>query len=212
MGLLILLLLGGVISSAPAQEWAIDASTGYFRVILLKEGLLSGLGHDHVIDARDVRGEIAIADSSSSVHLEINAAGLEVDLDASRADEGLRKTVGESDRANIRAKMRGPKGLDVRRFPFIRFDSSSIERVESLEGIWQVEGTFSLHGSTGTLEFPVALTERPGGYWVSGYVRIRPSDYGVKPFSVAGGLIKVQDEAMVKFNLGLKALGVLPRP
>ncbi|MBI3553043.1 MAG: YceI family protein [Elusimicrobia bacterium] len=210
MSLILFLILGSLSSPAACEEWSVDPSTGYFRVILLKEGLLAGLGHDHVIDARDVRGEISIADSSSSVRLEINAAGAEIDSAASRSEEGFAKEVGESDRVKIRANMRGPKGLDVQRYPMIKFDSASIERVESLKGLWMVSGAFALHGSTGTLEFPVTLSERPGGYWASGYVRIRPSDYGIKPFSVMGGLIKVQDEALVKFNLGLRALGSVP--
>jgi polyisoprenoid-binding protein YceI len=190
---------------ASAQQWSVDSSTGYFRVIILKEGLLSSLGHDHVLDARDARGTVAIAGSTGSVHLEINAAGVEIDQPSSDAEEGFDKSPSESDRAKIRANMRGKKGLDVLSFPFIKFDSTSVEKVESVKDHWMVSGTFSLHGSTGTLDFPVVLAERPGGCWVSGYVRIHPSEYGIKPFSVMGGMIRVQDEALVKFNLALKA-------
>lgn len=204
---LILLLLCVVAAPAMGQTWTVDPSTGYFHVILMKEGLLGSLGHDHVVDAGPARGTAVIADSSSSVHLEFDAAAVEIDADSSRRDEGFMKHVEDGDRAKIRDGMRGPKGLDVQRYPSIKFNSTSIEKVTGLPHIWEVTGVFSLHGSTGTLEFPVVLTERPGGYWAYGYVRIRPSEYGMKPFSVLGGLIRVQDEALVKFNLALRPSG-----
>ena len=193
-----------------AQQWTIDPSTGYFHVVLLKEGLLGGLGHDHVVDLRGARGEVEIGDSTGSVHLDIDVAAADIDLAAGRFEEGFKKAVEEADRVKILAGMRGPKGLDVARYPRVKFDSTQIEPVESLKGTWEVTGVFALHGSTRSLEFPVTLAERSGGYWAYGYARIRPSDYGIKPFSVLGGLIRVQDEAVVKFNLGLRPLGSLP--
>ena len=194
---------------AAAEQWTVDPSTGYFRVVLLKEGLLGGLGHDHVVEVRGARGSVEIGDSTGSVHLDIDAASADIDQASGRAEEGFKKDVEPGDRDKIRAGMRGPKGLDVARFPKIAFDSTVVERVENLKGTWEVTGIFSLHGSTRALEFPVILAERPGGYWAYGYARIRPSEYGIKPFSVLGGLIRVSDEAVVRFNLGLRPLGAL---
>jgi polyisoprenoid-binding protein YceI len=205
MRIALLAALAALAVPARAQVWTIDPSTGYFRVSIAKEGLLGALGHDHVLDVRDARAEIAIAGASSSVKLEINAAGLEIDAAEALLSEGIKKPVPEDERSKIRANMRGAKGLDVRAHPLIRFESTSIEETPMLKGTWMVSGTFDLHGSTGALEFPVTLTERPGGWWASGYVRLRPSDYGVKPFSAMGGLIRVADEALVKFDLALKA-------
>jgi polyisoprenoid-binding protein YceI len=205
MRILLLAALAPLAIPARAQVWTVDPSTGYFRVSLAKEGLLAALGHDHVVDVREARGEIRIDGSSSSVKLEINAAGLEIDAAEALLSDGIKKPVPEDERAKIRAGMRGAKGLDVRAYPLIRFASSSIEETPLLKGTWMVTGTFELHGSTGTLEFPVTLAERPGGWWAYGYVRLRPSEYGVKPFSAMGGLIRVADEALVRFDLALKA-------
>ncbi len=199
-----LILVLFVSAPAMAQSWTVDPSTGYFHVILLKEGLLGSLGQDHVVDAGPARGSVVIADSSSSVRLELDAAAVDIDTANSRLAEGFKKHVEDADRAKIREGMRGPKGLDVQRYHSIKFDSTSIEKVAGLKDIWEVTGVFTLHGSTGTLEFPVTLAQRPEGWWAYGYVRIRPSEYGMKPFSVLGGLIRVQDEAMVKFDLALR--------
>lgn len=206
----ILVLLLACAAGASAESWSIDPSTGYLRVVLLKEGLLGGLGHDHVLDARGARGVFEIGEASGSARVEVSAGALEIDAPGPRAEEGFMKAVVEADRAKIREGMRGAKGLDAARFPVIAFDSQRVERVESLPGAWEVTGAFQLHGATRTVEFPVFLAERPGGFWAYGYFRLRPSEFGVKPFSVLGGLIRVKDEALVKFNLALRRPGLRP--
>lgn len=195
---------------AAAETWTIDPSTGYFRVVLLKEGLLGGLGHDHVLDVRGARGSFEIGETTGAARVAVDAGALEIDAPAPRAEEGFSRPVVEGDRARSRAGMRGPKGLDVARYPTISFASTGISRVESLPGTWEVSGTFFLHGSSRPVEFPVVLAERPGGFWAYGYLRLRPSEFGIKPFSVLGGLIRVQDEALVRFNLGLRRPALRP--
>lgn len=207
---LALLLLVIFARPAAAESWTIDPSTGYFRVVLLKEGLLSGLGHDHVIDLRGARGNFEIGDSSGSARVEVDVDSADIDVPRPRAEEGYLKEIPAGDRAKIRDGMRGAKGLDVARWPVVSFASDRIERVEGMKGTWDVSGVFSLHGATRTVELPVTLAERPGGFWAWGYLRLRPSDFGIKPFSVLGGLIRVQDEALVKFNLGLRRAALRP--
>lgn len=192
---------------AAAESWTVDPSTGYFRVVLLKEGLLGSLGHDHVLDVRGARGAFGIGDDSGAAHVAVQVEALDIDSAGPRAEEGFQKEVPEGDRARIREGMRGPKGLDAARYPRIAFDSAQIERVASLKGIWEVTGAFSMHGTTRTVEFPVTLAERPGGFWAYGYLRLRPSEFGIKPFSVLGGMIRVKDEALVKFDLALRRSG-----
>jgi polyisoprenoid-binding protein YceI len=192
---------------ARADDWALDPSTGSFRVLILKEGALKALGHDHVLSAKDYRGRVALSDSSATLHLEINAAGLDIDTPEARKAEGVEGEVSSGDQEKIRRTMRSEKVLDVRRYPLITLDSTSLEPAPMVKDMWMLSGNFSLHGSSQTLDFPVTLTPREGGYWVSGYVRIRPSEYGIKPVKAIGGLIRTADEAMVRFTLALKRYG-----
>lgn len=186
---------------ARAETLRLDSSTGSFRVYLYKEGLLKALGHDHLVVAPDYRGVVDLWTSSAVLHLEIDTDWLEIDKPEARETVGLKQPIKDSDVAKIRASMKGEKGLDVKRHALIAFASTSIEPVEGEKGFWMVNGALSLHGTLRTIEFPVELSARPGGYWVSGYVRLNQSDYGIKPFSVAGGAVRVQDEVMVRFHL-----------
>lgn len=195
---------------ARAETLHLDPSTGSFRAYLYKEGLLKALGHDHVVVALDYRGIVDLWTSSAVLHLEIDSDWLEIDKPEARAAVGLVQPIKDSDVSKILASMKGEKGLEVKRHPLIAFASTSIEPVEGEKGLWMVNGALSLHGTLRTIEFPVELSERPGGYWVSGYVRLNQSDYGIKPFSVAGGAVRVQDEVMVRFHLA--AMRKPPQP
>lgn len=200
-GLLLLALLS---SPALADDWVLDPSTGSFRVVIHKEGALKALGHDHVLEARDFRGRVELSDSSATLHLEVNAAGLEIDEPSARRAEGFASEVSPGDREKIRRTMRSEKVLDVRRYPLITLDAPSIEPVPNEKDLWMLSGSFSLHGTTTTLDVPVTLSPRAGGYWATGYVRFRPSDYGVNPVKAVGGLVRTADEALVKFQLALQ--------
>ena len=172
-----------------------------FHVLLYKEGLLSALGHDHVIEVSDSRSELALGTSSASARIVIATQSLEIDSPPARLSEGLSDKLSDKDRAKIKDSMRGRKGLDAARYPEIVFVSNSIEPVVGEASLWMVSGDLSLHGSTRTLEFAVATTADPQGSWFAGSVRIRPSDFGIAPISVAGGLVRVRDEALVRFRL-----------
>jgi len=205
-----MLALAAFLLAAPvrADQWALDSSTGSFRVVVLKEGPLRALGHDHVLEAKDFRGTVELLDSSATLHLEVNAAGLDADDPAARRAEGFDDEVSAADREKIRRAMRGPKVLDVRRYPLIIYDARQVEPVASIKDMWMATGQLTLHGTTMDLEVPVTLTPRSGGYWASGYARIRPSDYGVKPVKVFGGAVRTADEAVVKFDIALTHAGV----
>ena len=187
---------------ARGGPFAIDPSTGSLRIVLYKEGALKAFGHDHVVEVRGLRGSVEVSASSGSVSLEIPAGELEIDAPEARLAEGFRQRVPDSDRVKIRESMRGPKGLEVERYPEISFASTRIEPGRE-PGRWTVEGRLTLHGATRSLVIPVTLTQRPGGYWAEGAVALKPSEFGIKPFSALGGLIKVRDAALARFALAL---------
>lgn len=194
-------------AAAAGQTFAVDPSTGYLRAILFKEGPLQALGHDHVLEARDYEGRAMLARSSATLRLEIPAEWLDMDHPAARAAEGLKSELGDGDRAKVREGMRGAKGLDIARFPKIAFASRVIEPVASTPGMWLITGTLSLHGVDKDLQFPARLTAAANGYWAEGELRLRQSEFGIKPFSVAAGMVRVRDDLLLRFRLRLVSGG-----
>lgn len=185
---------------AAAEEWTLDPSAGTLRVIVRRTGILMAFGHDHVIDVPDYEGKFSFAAGEGSVSLSIDTAGLIIDSLTSRPGLGLKGKVKKKYIPKIRKSMRGPKGLDVARYKEIRFVSEEVEEVAGSGGAWRIRGNLALHGEIRPISFVVVMTEEGGALRIKGAVRIKPSHFGIKPFSLAG-LIKVKDEAEVVFDL-----------
>jgi len=98
-------------------------------------------------------------------------------------DEGVK----DSERAEIDQTMKSDKVLDVARFPEIRFVSTNITSQDGNR--YQVRGDLTLHGKTQPIELPIALAN--GRY--TGSVKLKQTDFGIAPVSVAGGTVKVKD-------------------
>lgn len=188
-------------SADAAQVYELDPGTGTVHAVLRRTGPLQALGHDHVVEAREFEGRVVVDGSSSSVRFTAPAQWLDADQPAARLLAGLAGTLKDEDRAKILDGMRGPKVLDLKSHPALAFESDSIEPVDIEPGLWMVQGRLTLKGVTKELAFSARLEEGADGAWFAGHVRFRPSAFGVKPPKVAGGLIGVEDEALVVFRV-----------
>jgi polyisoprenoid-binding protein YceI len=104
----------------------------------------------------------------------------------------------------------GPEVLDALHYREIRFhsESASAETAadgDDFEGV--LHGELSLHGATRPLDVSFKAHPDAPSFRVHGSVRFRQTDFGMKPFSTAGGSIGVDDEIEVDFELVL-----LPEP
>ncbi len=152
-------------------------------VRVFKSGLFSAFGHEHEISAPIQQGRFS--ESNRSVDLTVDARQMRV----------RDKDVSEKDRAEIQETMLGPKVLDSRQFPEIRFRSSAVEPAG--EGRWRVAGDLTLHGQT----HPVKLTvQRQNGHY-QGAAELKQRDFGIEPISVGGGAVKVKNELRVEFDI-----------
>jgi polyisoprenoid-binding protein YceI len=89
--------------------------------------------------------------------------------------------------------------LETRKFPQITFRSTRVERLA--DGQYKVEGDLSLHGVTK----PVGLTVKRTGNSFTARTVLKQTDFGIKPISVGGGMIKVKNEVEIDFV-------IVPRP
>jgi polyisoprenoid-binding protein YceI len=60
-----------------------------------------------------------------------------------------------------------------------------------------VDGDLSLHGVTK----PVVFTVRRAGESYSGHATLKQTDFGIKPISVGGGMIRVKDQMEIEFAI-----------
>ena len=162
----------------------IDPERSVVTVHVGKSGLLSSAGHDHWVNAPISSGTIRES-PAPSVEFTIATAKMTVKPDA-KFDA---KT-----QAQIQKDMEDMV-LQPSQFPTIEFRSSRVEKLG--DGEWKVEGNLSLHGVTKT----VSLTVKRSGDSYSAHTTLKQTDFGIKPVSVGGGMIKVKNEVEIDFQI-----------
>jgi len=166
-----------------SSQKAIDTERSVLTVHVYKAGLLSAFGHEHEIRAPIRKG--TFYEDKNTVEFIVDAGTLRV----------LDSDVSDKDRAEIQSTMLGPKVLDITEFHEIRFHSTEVNRAG--ENRWIVHGDLTLHGKTRPVKVDV---ERLNGRY-RGSARLRQTEFGITPVTVAGGSIKVKDEVRVEFEI-----------
>ncbi len=168
---------------AAAQAVPIDSARSKLTIHVEKSGLFSAFAHNHIIEAPIASGQLDVEKKSAT--LSFNAKEMKV------LDEGVK----DSERAEIDQTMKSDKVLDVAHFPEIRFASTNITPQDGNR--YQVRGDLTLHGVTKPVELPTTLAN--GRY--TGSVKMKQTDFGIAPVSVAGGTVKVKDVIEIVFEI-----------
>ena len=185
-----------------ADAWPVDPERTVVTVIVRRAGPLARLGHDHVITSADERGSVVIGPTpaDSAFELELPVDRFEVDLPGPRAAAGAEfaAPVPEEARAGTRQNMLRTEVLDAAGFPVIAVRSIAAS------GAWPqpvVRLSITLRGATREFEVPVSIEREATTVLARGEVRFNQTDFGMTPFSVAGGAIQVADTLEVRFEI-----------
>ena len=176
----------------------LTASSGKLSVYTFKEGFLSSVAHDLLIEVTDFK--VNLNAPAGGIHLasaeaEIQANSLKV-ICAMKDRQHRYDTLKEKDKKDIEdATFKDVLHPD--KYPTINFNSTSIQEKE---GIYHVKGELTLHGITRPLEFDVQTTT---GKDLQGKVTLSQKDFGIKPYKALFGTLKVKNEVDVVFDLSL---------
>jgi polyisoprenoid-binding protein YceI len=181
---------------AATQEvrYALDARGSRLTVQAFASGLLSAMGHDPVMGARTLSGEIAFAPDIPNA----GALRLRVDARSLTVQDG----VNERDRREIERTMH-ESVLETATYGEIVYDATA-RRVERIgDGRYRVDadGPFSLHGVTKNQRVSAQVFVMGDTLRAQGEVLLRQTDYGITLVSVAGGALKIKDEVKCVFDL-----------
>ncbi len=167
-----------------------------FNVFVAKAGLLSLLAHDHNMGIKSFSGTLRMPEKAiggSSLRMEVDTRSLVV-LDAN---------ISEGDRAKITRSMH-EEVLESTRYPLATFDSAAVADLQTTADGQQhlrLSGDLMLHGVTRRITIPVTVRLEGGRLQASGKYTLRQSDFGIRPYSTAGGAIKVKDEVVLNFRI-----------
>jgi polyisoprenoid-binding protein YceI len=160
-----------------ASERAIDPAHSRITIHVGKSGLFSAAGHEHKVSAPIAEGAI---DDSQAGHVWF------------RVETARMTVLPEKDQEEVQSTMQ-KSVLESAKFPEIRFESTSIHKIEN--GKWTITGNLRLHGKITSIT--VEVHNDSGAYL--GEARIQQTQFGIKPISAAGGTVKVKDELKIEF-------------
>ena len=166
------------------QERAIDIQRSKITVHVGKAGLFSAAAHNHIINAPITSGTMS---ESAPAHIEftVETARMTVEPDP-KIDAKTEATI-QKDMEDMT--------LETKKFPEIMFRSSRADKLPT--GDWKVEGDLTLHGVTK----PVSLTVKQTGDSYTTRTVLKQTDFGIKPISVGGGMVKVKNEIEIDFQI-----------
>jgi polyisoprenoid-binding protein YceI len=173
------------------DEWTLDASDGDLTVHTAVAGRTAKMGHRLTIAMNRWQATVQWSDG------EPVAAQLTVDVDSLevlRGEGGLTPLSGPE---KILVRSNALRQLGAGRFPQICFDADIID---SRQDGYRLTGTLRIHGKMRPQIIDLR-TEDLGKAWrLSTQAVVRQSDFGVKPYSLLMGSLKVADDVTVSFT------------
>ncbi len=166
-----------------------------FTVQAFAEGLLSAFGHDPVINIQEFAGQVEFVPgtfANASLRITVNPNSLIVG-----------EQVKEKDRVEIQQTMRDAV-LETSKYPEIVFTSSNISVNRLAEGRCRIRiiGDLTMHGATQkALWISAEATLSEDNLRAQGNFSLKQTDFGIKPYSAAGGTIKLKNELKFLFDM-----------
>jgi len=205
-------------SRAPLPEasytTAAQSGAAVFRVVpaeslilvhVGRAGRMQRLGHEHAVASEDLQGFVEVADDAGGGRADIAFPLRNLSVDKPDYRERLSLDTGPSDDDIAGTDINMLKVLEPALYPWATihagFASGPMERPELAVSV-------TLHGTAFDYLLPVDLAISDDRLTVSGTATIRHQDFGLEPYSAAGGLLRVADELDIEFHITADRLSV----
>jgi polyisoprenoid-binding protein YceI len=189
-------------SRAEFKIYRVDAEGSDIRLLVHRAGVLSRLGHSHVISVGQIAGTVYVHPDleRSSFELEIPVRGLVVDDPRLRREEGDEFSTEPSERdiAGTRANMLGERVLNAEQYPLIKLTGTG-STSDGSEFVLDV--SIELLGRVVELAVPTTLRLDADSLEATGTFRLSHGDLGMRPFSAMVGALRVADEMELKYRV-----------
>jgi polyisoprenoid-binding protein YceI len=173
-----------------AEEWTLDGSDGELLVKTGVTGRAARLGHRLTIGVTDWQATVKWArDQPVGVDLIADVDSLEVQ----RGEGGATPLTGPEKKL---ARSNALGVLDADRFPQLHFRSTGIEMAD--DG-YRITGVLEIHGTDRECIVDLRVEDRGDRWRMSSETEVRQSDFGIKPYSMFLGSMKVADTVSVSF-------------
>lgn len=180
-------------------RYTLDPEASTLRVRVRAAGRLAREGHDHIVEARDMRGGISRQNplTGSSFDIAIPAGSLVLDDAKSRRSQGLSEVEPEQTE-RVRLTMLSERILDARRYPEIRASGTVIQGAPP-----RVSIALDLALRDAVVHYdsvPVTVALRDDTMMISGSLTVLQSSFGITPLSLLLGSLTVEDVLVIDFR------------
>jgi polyisoprenoid-binding protein YceI len=188
---------------AAGRHYRLDGAQSSLTILAYRAGPLARLGHNHVLIARTLEGELTLpADPAAArFRLAFPVATLALDEPAARAAEGetFASVPSAADVEGTRRNLLGPAVLDAATFPRITIAGHGARA----DGALRAVAVVTVRGREATVAVPVTLSTEAGSgaLLAEGAFELRQSDLGLEPFSIGLGALQVRDALAIRFRL-----------
>ncbi|OBF56697.1 S-adenosyl-L-methionine-dependent methyltransferase [Mycobacterium sp. 852002-50816_SCH5313054-b] len=173
------------------ELWTLTASDGELSIRTGVTGRAARMGHRLTIAM--TRWEASVAWAAG----EPVTAELTVEVDSFEVLQGEGGVKGLSGPEKALVKSNALKSLDAKRYPEIRFAADTIDKAE--DG-YRLTGKLHIRGKSRKHVIDLRTTDLGEQWRMSVESTVRQTDFGVKPYSLLMGSVKVVDEVSVSFT------------
>ena len=173
------------------STWSLDNSTGELLIRTGVAGPAARMGHRLTIIMGSWRGTVLWRSGKPlSVDLTVVVDSLQV-----LKGEGGVTPLSGPEKSVVR--FNALRSLDAKKHPHIRFVADDIVKKAAR---YRLTGTVDIHGKSRPHVVELSVDATGEEWTMSAQTRITQSDFGVKPYSLMMGSLKVADEVMIEFT------------
>ena len=177
--------------STSASTWTLSPASGDLQIRTGVAGPAAKMGH---------RLTIGVGTWEAGVQWQAGdpvSADLVVQVDSIQVLKGEGGVTPLTGPEKSVARSNALKSLDAKKFPQIRFTTSDI--VKTADG-YRMTGSLEIHGTARPQVVDVAVEDRGETWALSAQVPVTQTEFGVKPYSLLMGSMRVADEVTVVFT------------
>jgi polyisoprenoid-binding protein YceI len=173
------------------SNWILSPDNGELRILTGVDGRAAKMGHRLTIAMQTWQATVRWA-GGKPASAELTA---QVDSLTVLSGEGGLTPLSGPEKGVVRSN--ALKSLDAKKYPEIRFAADDI--AETATG-YRMTGTVEIHGTSRPQAVDVTVTDTGDGVALSAQVQLTQSDFGVKPYSLFMGSLKVADAVTIDFS------------
>jgi polyisoprenoid-binding protein YceI len=181
----------GTVWPVTGTEWSLSASDGELIVRTGVTGRAAKMGHRLTIAMTSWDATVRWADAQPV------SAELTVDVDSLQVSHGEGGMMALSAPEKRLARSHALKALDAGRFPRISYQVDDIEQTD--DG-YRLRGTLEIRGKSRRHEVDLRVKDQGETWQLACEADVRQTDFGVKPYSMLMGAMKVVDTVTVAFT------------